>query len=176
MVMMQSVMEVDSCLLSTWRPLPLGRPNTKPINPSPLKEEISELSGPITPGEVSSTDGSVSGDDCSDDSTSTAPSEHSEELNITETKQQIVVPEVVVQDESSTPQIVDIRAPEVYDAFAPAATRLRYMIKNSDHIIKCPGVYDGLSARIAIDVGFEGMYMYVKSWKRDKPFNHFRLY
>ncbi|KAF2790292.1 Phosphoenolpyruvate/pyruvate domain-containing protein [Melanomma pulvis-pyrius CBS 109.77] len=159
MVMMESVVEVDSCLLSTWRPLPLGRPNTKPINPSPLKEEISKLNGPIMPGEVSSTDGSVSGDDCSDDSTSTAPSENSEELGITEKKLQMVVPEVVVQEEFSALQTVDIRAPEVYDAFAPAATRLRYMIKNSDHIIKCPGVYDGLSARIAIDVGFEGMYM-----------------
>ncbi|OCK97407.1 oxaloacetate acetylhydrose [Cenococcum geophilum 1.58] len=33
------------------------------------------------------------------------------------------------------------------------------MIKNSSDIIKCPGVYDGLSARVAIEVGFEGMYM-----------------
>ncbi|KAH8759220.1 Pyruvate/Phosphoenolpyruvate kinase-like domain-containing protein [Hyaloscypha sp. PMI_1271] len=33
------------------------------------------------------------------------------------------------------------------------------MIKNLDHILVCPGVYDGLSARIALSVGFEGMYM-----------------
>jgi methylisocitrate lyase len=54
---------------------------------------------------------------------------------------------------------VKIRAPQIYDAFAPASTRLRYMIKNRDKILVCPGVYDGLSARIAINVGFEGMYM-----------------
>ena len=72
---------------------------------------------------------------------------------------------------------VQIRAPLAYDASAPASTRLRHMIKNLDHILVCPGVYDGnfdshlsflynaksrksgLSARIALSVGFEGMYM-----------------
>ncbi|KAF2240458.1 putative carboxyphosphonoenolpyruvate phosphonomutase [Trematosphaeria pertusa] len=68
-------------------------------------------------------------------------------------------PTILFEDQDVAPLAVDIRAPSVYDSYAPAATRLRYMIKNSDHIIKCPGVYDGLSARIAIDVGFEGMYM-----------------
>lgn len=33
------------------------------------------------------------------------------------------------------------------------------MIANSPSIILCPGVYDGLSARIALLVGFKGMYM-----------------
>jgi hypothetical protein len=40
-----------------------------------------------------------------------------------------------------------------------ASTKLRNMIQSSEKIIVCPGVYDGLSARIAIEVGFEGMYM-----------------
>ncbi|KAF2471926.1 oxaloacetate acetylhydrolase [Lindgomyces ingoldianus] len=74
-------------------------------------------------------------------------------------KPDALVPEICVQHETPAIPLVDIRAPDVYDPLAPAATRLRYMVKNSDHIIKCPGVYDGLSARIAIDVGFEGMYM-----------------
>ncbi|RDW80279.1 carboxyvinyl-carboxyphosphonate phosphorylmutase [Coleophoma cylindrospora] len=41
----------------------------------------------------------------------------------------------------------------------PASTRLRHMIQNSEKIIVCPGVYDGLSARIALSVGFSAMYM-----------------
>lgn len=41
----------------------------------------------------------------------------------------------------------------------PASTRLRQLIKTSSQIIVCPGVYDGLSARIALKVGFDAMYM-----------------
>lgn len=40
-----------------------------------------------------------------------------------------------------------------------ACTRLRSMLANSDQLIVCPGVYDGLSARIALDVGFDALYM-----------------
>lgn len=40
-----------------------------------------------------------------------------------------------------------------------ASTRLRQMIKTSPRIIVCPGVYDGLSARVALEVGFKAMYM-----------------
>lgn len=61
--------------------------------------------------------------------------------------------------DSTLTSAVQIRAPLAYDPNAPASTRLRHMIKNLDHILVCPGVYDGLSARIALDVGFEGMYM-----------------
>lgn len=52
--------------------------------------------------------------------------------------------------ETETPTIevnptttIQIRAPLAYDASAPASTRLRHMIKNLDHILVCPGVYDG---------------------------------
>lgn len=41
----------------------------------------------------------------------------------------------------------------------PASTKLRQMIQSSSRIIVCPGVYDGLSARIALQVGFDAMYM-----------------
>ena len=41
----------------------------------------------------------------------------------------------------------------------PPSTRLRHMIANCPSIITCPGVYDGLSARIALQVGFKGLYM-----------------
>lgn len=41
----------------------------------------------------------------------------------------------------------------------PAASKLRRMLKDTKELIVCPGVYDGLSARIAIEVGFKGLYM-----------------
>ena len=54
---------------------------------------------------------------------------------------------------------IDITKPSDLLTQAPASTRLRHMIKYLDRIILCPGVYDGLSARIALHVGFDGMYM-----------------
>lgn len=39
------------------------------------------------------------------------------------------------------------------------ASKLKAMLENTDELIVCPGVYDGLSARIAIHVGFNALYM-----------------
>ncbi|KFY02597.1 hypothetical protein V490_00450 [Pseudogymnoascus sp. VKM F-3557] len=39
------------------------------------------------------------------------------------------------------------------------ATKLKKMIVETDELIVCPGVYDGLSARIALRVGFSALYM-----------------
>ena len=58
-----------------------------------------------------------------------------------------------------TESSVEISAPETISKHDPASTRLRHMIKNSPSIIACPGVYDGLTARIALSVGFPGLYM-----------------
>ena len=33
------------------------------------------------------------------------------------------------------------------------------MIREPGEIILCPGVYDGLSARVALSVGFDALYM-----------------
>jgi 2-methylisocitrate lyase-like PEP mutase family enzyme len=41
----------------------------------------------------------------------------------------------------------------------PAATRLRELLADKSKIISCPGVYDGLTARIAINAGHECLYM-----------------
>lgn len=43
-----------------------------------------------------------------------------------------------------------------------AATRLREMLQTED-FITAPGVYDGFSARIAHEVGFNCIYMVSKS-------------
>jgi 2-methylisocitrate lyase-like PEP mutase family enzyme len=43
---------------------------------------------------------------------------------------------------------------------ASTATTLRRMLEDiAGDIIICPGVYDGLSARIALEVGFKVLYM-----------------
>lgn len=44
------------------------------------------------------------------------------------------------------------------------ATKLRKMIFETNELIVCPGVYDGLSARTAIEVGFNAMYMVCDSF------------
>lgn len=40
-----------------------------------------------------------------------------------------------------------------------SATKLRQMLAEPDKIIVCPGVYDGLTARMALSVGFDALYM-----------------
>lgn len=39
------------------------------------------------------------------------------------------------------------------------AKKLRKMLLETEELIVCPGVYDGLSARTAIELGFNAMYM-----------------
>lgn len=41
----------------------------------------------------------------------------------------------------------------------PAAARLRELLQRPDSIVACPGVYDGISARIALREGFDCLYM-----------------
>ncbi|KAI2463931.1 oxaloacetate Acetylhydrolase [Annulohypoxylon bovei var. microspora] len=42
---------------------------------------------------------------------------------------------------------------------ASGAKKLRKMLFETDELIVCPGVYDGLSARTAMELGFQAMYM-----------------
>jgi 2-phospho-L-lactate guanylyltransferase (CobY/MobA/RfbA family) len=39
------------------------------------------------------------------------------------------------------------------------ATKLKRMLEETNDLIVCPGVYDGLSARVAMEVGFDCLYM-----------------
>lgn len=41
----------------------------------------------------------------------------------------------------------------------PAAGKLRQLLEDSNKIIVCPGVYDGFTARIALQAGFDALYM-----------------
>ena len=49
--------------------------------------------------------------------------------------------------------------PIAASACKSGATKLKKMIAETDELIVCPGVYDGLSARIALRVGFSALYM-----------------
>ncbi|KAI4271567.1 MAG: hypothetical protein L6R38_006838 [Xanthoria sp. 2 TBL-2021] len=49
-------------------------------------------------------------------------------------------------------------APQAAYSLNPA-TRLKFKLQHTTDLIVCPGVYDGLSARIAEAVGFETLYM-----------------
>ncbi|KAI1085806.1 Phosphoenolpyruvate/pyruvate domain-containing protein [Whalleya microplaca] len=40
-----------------------------------------------------------------------------------------------------------------------SATKLRQMLADPKKIIVCPGVHDGLTARVALNVGFDALYM-----------------
>jgi methylisocitrate lyase len=42
---------------------------------------------------------------------------------------------------------------------ATAAQRLRELLADSNRIIVAPGVYEGISARIALSLGFDALYM-----------------
>lgn len=39
------------------------------------------------------------------------------------------------------------------------ASKLRRQLRDTNELIVCPGVYDGLSARVAMEVGFKALYM-----------------
>lgn len=49
---------------------------------------------------------------------------------------------------------------------APVA-RLRALLAEKDKIIVCPGVYDGFTARIALNAGFDCLYM-VRYFRTDQ--------
>jgi 2-methylisocitrate lyase-like PEP mutase family enzyme len=40
-----------------------------------------------------------------------------------------------------------------------SATKLRQLLADPNKIIVCPGVYDGFTARIALQAGFDALYM-----------------
>lgn len=47
----------------------------------------------------------------------------------------------------------------IFDNIWSPATKLKRRLEDTGDLIVCPGVYDGFSARIALSVGFDAMYM-----------------
>lgn len=63
---------------------------------------------------------------------------------------------------SAAPIYVEVdKAPAVAPVNEPfsGAKKLRHILENTDELIVCPGVYDGLSARTAMELGFKSLYM-----------------
>ena len=65
---------------------------------------------------------------------------------------------------SSTNGYQDKPAPEPFangksGEILPPASRLKRRLEETKDLIVCPGVYDGFSARIALAVGFDTLYM-----------------
>ena len=48
---------------------------------------------------------------------------------------------------------------QTFDDIWSPATKLKRRLEDTKDLIVCPGVYDGFSARIALSVGFDAMYM-----------------
>lgn len=46
-------------------------------------------------------------------------------------------------------------------AFKPftGAKRLRELLKDPKNLVVCPGVYDGLTARLGLAAGYDALYM-----------------
>ncbi|KAI1455103.1 oxaloacetate Acetylhydrolase [Annulohypoxylon moriforme] len=91
----------------------------------------------------------------------------------------VAIPEVVAVPEVITPpEVATIELPSSDDSLektetslqlsdivsgviepASGAKKLRKMLLETNELIVCPGVYDGLSARTAMELGFNAMYM-----------------
>ena len=53
------------------------------------------------------------------------------------------------------------------------AARLRQLLSDSNHTVVAPGVYDGISARLALAQGFECLYMVRRiSWQLATLMHH----
>jgi 2-methylisocitrate lyase-like PEP mutase family enzyme len=46
---------------------------------------------------------------------------------------------------------------------ATTASKLRGLLSNKKDIVVCPGVYDGFTARLALNAGFKILYMVIRS-------------
>lgn len=75
------------------------------------------------------------------------------------TESVVSVDEPVIESKGSSVEYLPLNHVEPVELPAIGATKLRKMIFESKDLIVCPGVYDGLSARTAIETGFEALYM-----------------
>lgn len=70
-----------------------------------------------------------------------------------------VVEEPVIESKGTSVEYLPLNSVDAVEFPAIGATKLRQMIFESKELIVCPGVYDGLSARTAIETGFDALYM-----------------
>lgn len=63
------------------------------------------------------------------------------------------------QDTLATDAITSKEPTITVEEFVLPATQLKRRLEDTKDLIVCPGVYDGFSARIALSVGFDALYM-----------------
>ncbi|KAI4094177.1 MAG: hypothetical protein L6R37_007291 [Teloschistes peruensis] len=57
------------------------------------------------------------------------------------------------------PAEVSAKLQSVTTEWMSGATKLKHYLNKTNELIVCPGVHDGFSARIAMSIGFDGLYM-----------------
>ena len=68
------------------------------------------------------------------------------------------MPTPLTEDHQDEPIGASVKGGQLDDVWSPA-TKLKHRLRDTQNLIVCPGVYDGFSARIALSVGFDAMYM-----------------
>lgn len=69
-----------------------------------------------------------------------------------------VTPVPLTDGHQEGPVLAPVKNGHFDDIWSPA-TKLKRRLENTKDLIVCPGVYDGFSARIALSVGFDALYM-----------------
>ena len=80
----------------------------------------------------------------------------------------LVAPPKVAMPDNNGHTVLEMTAPkngQTIEAATSGATKLRRLLEDTNELIVCPGVYDGFSARIAISVGFDCLYMVWQHFK-----------
>ncbi|KAL8661343.1 MAG: hypothetical protein Q9202_005708 [Teloschistes flavicans] len=109
-----------------------------------------------------------------------APVEDSQTLNddivptstVYSTTEDLPLPRVLFQAEAMAPVSngtltaghkdtaqVSAKLRSVTTEWMSGAAKLKHYLNKTDELIVCPGVHDGFSARIAMSIGFDGLYM-----------------
>ena len=67
--------------------------------------------------------------------------------------------DTVADEQDTVPDKPAVLASSLPTKLLSPATVLKHRLQNTKDLIVCPGVYDGFSARIALSVGFDALYM-----------------
>lgn len=94
---------------------------------------------------------------------SETPSSDGPLLAITPSKESSSISTTWLKLHSTAPIHVEVKeipaSPAYHDEPFSGAKKLRHLLENTDELIVCPGVYDGLSARTAMELDFKALYM-----------------
>ena len=142
------------------------------------KEATHEQSRPLGLNGASITNGNTGSHDVAGQKTTSSLSGNTEQTGVTPAAQEFlkgpansdfkdpafatVVHEASVSKEGtviSLPTLKPVEKPAAFTAPIPGATKLKRLLEETNELIVCPGVYDGLSARVALEVGFSALYM-----------------